>query len=791
MDIITYNKVMNVEKKVKSLNGATAPTFLPTEYYPSGSIVLYNDDLYEFTTNHSAGAWNSKHVKKINMASNIGVINSSFVASNVEIMPVTVLDNIGTYVPSNGSYPLNKLDVAAATQTSVYSIGQYQEITITSISASSCLFLVSNDLYTESDVPIPYMTGVRTDDTNSITYKNTSGYKFLYIISKNTTKGYKVVLTVNGYNSVVDIENGIYPKPISVLRNVDIYTPSSGMAHNAQIVAQAGAVLNVYDISKYDKVVVSRPYSSVVAYIVSNVLYKETDIPVANLDQIKVNGNVYRFDNEKKYRYLYLTVFRNSLSLYTAHVGIDIPEYINKIQENVIDYDISNIPTNIVCTYKNMYVANTNGILYYSNDNCKTWTKRLDIKTYGLIKTYHLFDNGCIAFFTHQNAYYSENWETVNEATVYESDGQTIYVPSQYDNFTTTKEYKDRKYVNGQDLYVFGNYGIKDENNTRRNIYASFDNGHTYKVIYEFNISGNVQIRHIHTVVYNPNYDKFLCLTGDFNTQSNVIEFSIVNDSISNFSILGTGAKYKWAGIGWYGDKVYYCLDQTPGAVLETAYADISDTTKHNTILDNLPNDCIGLFVGDRGDLLVTISKYRSTGQSNSPFSIYVDCLNIYYSENRRDFKMIHTDNITNTNGQIYYGFYGVNSDGRILSGVWAGNVDLDAWNKLPSVDLAYIVKKAGFPNAFKPYNPSYEVTPVTAISCQNISVGVGDSVTPDVLVFPYDANVKTWSITSYDPSHISVNGAVITGVSAGTTEIIIRSNSNYNVKIAVPVTIT
>ena len=46
-----------------------APIFDSNTNYTKGDIVLYETDgkLYEFTTTHSAGAWNSAHVTQINI----------------------------------------------------------------------------------------------------------------------------------------------------------------------------------------------------------------------------------------------------------------------------------------------------------------------------------------------------------------------------------------------------------------------------------------------------------------------------------------------------------------------------------------------------------------------------------------------------------------------------------------------------------------------------------------------------------------------------------------------------
>lgn len=449
----------------------------------------------------------------------------------------------------------------------------------------------------------------------------------------------------------------------------------------------------------------------------------------------------------------------------------------------------NNIGNDIVATYKKMYVRNNNGILQLSVDSGKTWNDGFDVSSVGLIKTYHLFNNGCIGFFTHQKAYYSEDWENFYEASVYEADG-TAYTPSTYDNFTVSRDNPERLYINGQDLFVFGNYGITDENNTRRIIWYSKDNGHSYKVIYEFNVEGNRQIRHIHNVIYNPNNNHFLCCTGDTNLHSFVIQMDYDPDNDEwTLTTLGNNTNYKWAGVAFFGAYVYFCYDNTPGKVMKCRYNDIGDTTKWETVLDNLPNDAIGLFIGERGDMLVSVSKYRS-GNSNSPFGVSVDSRRLFYSPDRVKFYDFIGDNPGGYAETIYYGFTGVNGDGKIISGLWSGPVNLASWNKLPCVYLDQMVKRFGFPNAFKPYDTAWEIVPVVDVECEDVSVAVGSSVTIVPKLYPYNATSVAFSIVDYDSSIISVNGATITGNSAGTTTAKVRSKTNYGAYAEITITV-
>lgn len=731
-----------------------------------------------------------------------------------DIEPISTINDADISIDGNNGYITNSVGSVV----SIYDVGEYNKVFVSRPQSSAVAFLVSDNLYTAPSSA--RSTAIQVDGSELI-YTTTK--KYLYITTSRTgnysaqvsvllndafndlyTKTNNLSLSTSDIlNNISDtqsdvefLKHGLHIyEPILTLTDYAVWTDRVQPPFTGHVSYEENCIVSVYDLSKYNEFVVERPSSTSVVFLLSDTLYESPTASNIMTMVYEQNINKYVFDNIHKYKYLYLMTKTNN-SQYSANVYIDIlkESSIAKIYENKANYlynlygDFEDIPTNLVYTYKDVYIALEDGKLKYSNDNLKTWSKEIDVSSYGLIKTYHLFDNGCIAFFTHTKAYYSEDWETINEASVYEIDGVTPYNPSTYDNFTVSRESRYRKYVNGQDLYVFGNYGITDESNTRRIIWASLDNGHSYKVIYEFNISGSMTIRHVHNVIYNPNFDTFLCCTGDEANQSHVIEFKYNNGVFNDFISLGDGIEYKWAGTTFYADEVYYCLDVTPGAVMKCKYSEISDISKHEVVLDNLPNDAIGIMIGDRGDMLVTVSMYR-TGTSNSPFSASVDSLNIYYSEDRKNFNVIRGKNPTNSNPMTYYGFFDVNSYGTVLCGAFYGN--LATWNKLPSVGLDRFVKQAGFSKAFKPYDTSCEVIPVLAIDCDDVSIAVDETKSLVPKIYPYNATVQTFEIISYDDEIISVSDSNITGLSIGTTEVIIRSRSNYEVTKTIGVTVS
>lgn len=366
--------------------------------------------------------------------------------------------------------------------------------------------------------------------------------------------------------------------------------------------------------------------------------------------------------------------------------------------DRTIDY------SDIVFTMGFLYLRNVNasGVLQLSVDGGKTWTKSIDVSSIGTIKTYYVFNDLTLNVFTHTKAYYSTDWTTLTECTVLDQDG-TTYVPSATDTFTTTKFY-ERQIIDGNEMLVFGNYNITNENSSRKLIWYTVDNGHTYKVAYEFNISGARSIRHTHAVHYCEEDGKFWILTGDSAAQSYVIQgtYDSANDEWT-FTDVGNSLAYKWASVVFYDGYFYYSYDVTPGYVKRGKIGDEGDTSKHETILSDLPNDCIGLYMGKHGDLLVTLSWYRS-GTSTSSRTQAQDARNLYYSTDRVNFVEIDGPIPTEYpySDTMYYLSYMPNAQGKILTAVWSvSHEDLADCDRVPSVFLDEVLADAGFPYAF------------------------------------------------------------------------------------------
>lgn len=356
----------------------------------------------------------------------------------------------------------------------------------------------------------------------------------------------------------------------------------------------------------------------------------------------------------------------------------------------------------VVAAYKNYVAIYESQKIRFSNDCGHTFTDGVSVSEVTLpIKSYHFFDNGCIALFTQKKAYYIESdWSELHEASCYEADGTTSYVPADVENWYTFSDYNERKIVNGQDWYVFGNYVVNGGNDTRKLIWASVDNGHTYKIICEFGSGFEYTVRHVHCVVYYEPEDKYIVATGDSASESYVFTLEYNNGWILQ-RVAGPSLQYKWASIDFFADELYYSYDNTPGQIRKCTYENIANLDSHEVVLDNTPNDAISIKFGQRGDAIVLLSWWRSNGTLDGAPPQNVCSRMVYYSPNRKDFYPVYLPPIVKNGYTTFSACKPVTADGHLICG--AHKSGTTQWNLLPSVYIDECVRKAGFPQAFLP----------------------------------------------------------------------------------------
>lgn len=377
--------------------------------------------------------------------------------------------------------------------------------------------------------------------------------------------------------------------------------------------------------------------------------------------------------------------FEESLNNYKASLNGELPYM-----------PIEEWKRNVIATYNNYIAIKDGSNIRISSDCGTTWSENINASSIDSIKNAHIYSDGTLTFFTDLKAYYVNN-NTIYESTVYESDGTTLFIADSDSNFNAGRDHAERKFINGNDMYVFNNY--HETGNGRPLIFYSIDKGRTYKVALEFNINDMPNVRHIHDVIYWEDFDKFILCTGDTNaTQCFVCEmtYDVANDTWSFNVLAGSSRTYKWAGLALWNNEIYYTHDSTPGSVWKCKYYNIADSSTHDRILDFTEDDCNNVVIGKNGDIIVTQSTARSTAGINvpTPFTAQEACRKIYYSSNQKDFNAIFLPNQLTNKSLLLNRPKPVTSDGHVYFSTYAG-VD-----GLPSVPIdnycrLYINKQA------------------------------------------------------------------------------------------------
>lgn len=339
--------------------------------------------------------------------------------------------------------------------------------------------------------------------------------------------------------------------------------------------------------------------------------------------------------------------------------------------------------------------------LYLSQDQGQSYGPGLSIHDLGTITFIHVFENGNLLICDEQQAYYSEDWQTLNESTVLDIDGNPL-VPTEKDNFTLIASF-DRQIVDGVEIKAWGNYstepGVEYDN---INVWYTADYGKTVKSTIKFGTSGNgpiseLETRHVHGVDFNAEDETFWLQTGDHDDEPIVAKgiYDLEKDTWE-WDLIGQGQDYKWSNVIFYEGYAYFNLDYSPdGGVMRAEYEDIGDVSKHKRLLTT-PNDAVNMIMGERGDMVVTTTKWGGPDKARM----------LYYSPDRIHFYDIVGDRPAGFSEDTTYGrVFGANSQGKILAGVWDDTEasPLSDWDGLPSVWLDEMVRNAGFPDAFKP----------------------------------------------------------------------------------------
>lgn len=277
--------------------------------------------------------------------------------------------------------------------------------------------------------------------------------------------------------------------------------------------------------------------------------------------------------------------------------------------------------------------------IYLSQDNGRTWTRKLAFADARNI-TYSCFlKNGNILFATQTKLFLStDNLKSVSAVTVKNPDGSD-YVPHTSQNKDNPGWYfhpLDGVHtwdMNGSEMLIWGNYCNVRGGATPVNIYYSADQGRTVKIAYAFGqnpgyrdngspgggatgtLLGDpdnpVIARHIHCVAYNPDENAFYACTGDrprpeghechwlkgiYDPQKDSWQWDVLISAPFN-------TRYKSGGINFVDGKLYWIADANGQKPFDRGIfccdpADLTNTEKH-TLLFNPEYESANMIIQD------------------------------------------------------------------------------------------------------------------------------------------------------------------------------------------------
>lgn len=301
------------------------------------------------------------------------------------------------------------------------------------------------------------------------------------------------------------------------------------------------------------------------------------------------------------------------------------------------------------------------GTVFLSEDNGRTWPHRLAFPEAEQITFSHILRNGNVVFATRQQLFVSADNLKTHQAVAVKDAGGAEYRPHKPQNPECPGWYfhplsgVNSWEVNGVEMLVWGNYCNVRGGAAPINIYYSTDGGQTVKIAYAFgqnpyyrdnggpgggatgtllgDADNPVICRHIHCVMYNPTEDAFYACTGDrdqpegrechwlrgtYDAKKDQWGWKVVVSGPSN-------SRYKSGGINFADGKLYWVADANgplphDRGIFRCDPADLADPAAH-TLLFNPEYESANMIIQD-GVILAshyaTASPY-STGYIISP----------------------------------------------------------------------------------------------------------------------------------------------------------------------------
>jgi hypothetical protein len=294
-----------------------------------------------------------------------------------------------------------------------------------------------------------------------------------------------------------------------------------------------------------------------------------------------------------------------------------------------INYDktiiLDNTSSWVINQRENISFSVEDGFIKSSTDNSNTFPNSIAFADANKIQTCHISQNGNALFQTSDNKLYLVDYlcTSITEKTV---TGLSIHTPS---NASYPGRYfYTHKYMTPQaiDVYCWINYCNVNGGAAPINIFYTTDNFNTIKIAFSFGQNGHYKdngtasggstgtdlgdsgstiiTRHGHSVEYNPNTGKWLCVTGDssksFPTVKEIqwVEGVYTEETDSwvwtalDFGFtLEQNTRYKVGEGFFYGGYYYYCTDITSatnmdeGGIWRVPDSSLNNSASHQKLI--------------------------------------------------------------------------------------------------------------------------------------------------------------------------------------------------------------
>lgn len=230
-----------------------------------------------------------------------------------------------------------------------------------------------------------------------------------------------------------------------------------------------------------------------------------------------------------------------------------------------------------------------------SQDLGKTWTQIEN--ELGDIVAYHFFADGTIMLCSPEKVYWTRDYETLNESTIYDHDG-SVFVPTGR-HFFGMQTGDAITYVGDTEIYAWGDYVVDA---TPARIWYSIDRGRTIKCAVKFGttvLDGEVRnARHTHRVYQRAKDESFYVNTGDDGNENMIMRatYDVATD-VWSWKVLAQGIDYKFGNIIIDDYYAYLVTDYTDASqvnkkgIYRVAIPDIGDIDKYQLVYRTEPNE--------------------------------------------------------------------------------------------------------------------------------------------------------------------------------------------------------